>query len=86
MCCVEYKVCAAYDGAALTDLAQIEEAAILGDGSVINEGWSIDVLTYPYVINAINGNIGMIDSQCIGDYVEIPCKLIEFSKSKHATI
>jgi hypothetical protein len=52
----------------------------------INAGWSIDTNTNPYMIDtaamvAVNGNmiqfnsqmnIGMVDAQCSGDYVEIP--------------
>jgi hypothetical protein len=53
---------------------------------LINAGWSIDTNTNPYLIdtaamvmvNTINiqfnsqMNIGMVDAQCSGDYVEIP--------------
>jgi hypothetical protein len=53
---------------------------------VINPGWSLDTNTYPFRIDTagnviVNGanvifnsqiNIGMVDAQCSGDYVEIP--------------
>lgn len=53
----------------------------------INPAWSIDINTFPYIVdtqinvattNAINVqvnpniNTGLVDSQCSGDYVEIP--------------
>ena len=76
MCCVEYQVCAAYNGIALTDvLTAISESGgeAGGDLGNWNEGWSIDMMLAPYIITTIQSNIGMVDSQCSSDYVEIPC-------------
>lgn len=72
MCCVEYKVCAQYQGIALADIAQIGEAADEGNMGIWNDGFSIDLSLFPYEVNAIQGNLGLVDSQCTGDYVEIP--------------
>lgn len=75
MCCVEYQVCAAYNSIALTDvLTAISEVALEqgGDLGNWNEGWSIDMMLAPYLETTIQANIGMADSQCSGDYVEIP--------------
>merc|ERR1719510_396948 len=70
MCCVEYQLCAKYDSIALVDATGT--AAGTGEGGTTNEAWTIDMITYPFVITAIQSNIGMVDSMCIGDYVEIP--------------
>lgn len=72
MCCVEYQVCATYNGIALSDYTQTSEAADEGDKGVWNEGFSIDLALYPYEENTEQGNLGLVDSQCSGDYVEIP--------------
>lgn len=70
MCCVEYQLCAKYDSIALVDATGT--AAGTGEGGTTNEAWTIDMITYPFVIDAIQVNIGMVDSMCFGDYVEIP--------------
>jgi hypothetical protein len=74
MCCVEYKLCGAYNSIALTDAAtgaNIAAAANEGDNGVWNEAWSIDTTLFPFEEDTEQANIGMVDSQCTGDYVEI---------------
>ena len=73
MCCVEYQLCATYNSIALVDYTQTSEAADEGDKGVWNEGFSIDLALTPYEENTEQGNLGLVDSQCTGDYVEIPC-------------
>jgi len=76
MCCVEYLLCTEYDSIALTETAQTYATDdTSGNVGTFNEAWSIDLMTYPYVISATAGgqtNGGLIDAQCVGDYVEIP--------------
>lgn len=72
MCCIEYHICAAYNSIALVDFSTTSEAVILGSVARVNEGWTIDLVVLPYAISAIQNNIGMVDSQCTGDYIEIP--------------
>lgn len=74
MCCVEYMVCASYNGIALADVTQTSADATdtLGNKGVWNEGFSIDLALWPYTENAEQSNLGLVDSQCLGDYVEIP--------------
>ena len=75
MCCVEYQVCAAdTQGIALTDTTGVGAAENIGVEGIFNEGWSIDIDTNPFVEDAVTVNMGMFDSLCSGDYVEIPCK------------
>lgn len=71
MCCVEYQLCATYDGTALTDTTPTASGDV-GDGGIQNEAWTIDIVTYPFIITVIAVNVGMVDSMCFGDYVEIP--------------
>jgi len=74
MCCVQYDVCAADEqGIALVDYANA--VADAGTGGRINEGFSFDVDTSPFLTSATMDNIGMVDSQCTGDYVEIPSSM-----------
>lgn len=72
MCCVEYKVCAAYDGIALADVTQTATNGDEGQTGVWNTGFSIDLSLFPFEVSAIQSNMGLVDSQCTGDYVEIP--------------
>lgn len=76
MCCVQYQVCNSFQNQALADTAQVGAANMgLGNGATTmraNDGWSIDINTMPYAIDATQVNIGMVDSMCTGDYVEIP--------------
>merc|ERR1712141_863102 len=73
MCCVEYQVCAAdTQGIALTDTTGVGAAENIGVEGIFNEGWSIDMDTNPFVEDAVTVNMGMFDSLCSGDYVEIP--------------
>jgi len=75
MCCVEFSVCAKYNGIALTDA---EGSTTTGHEGDYSEGWSIDTNTYPFTttadaaITADETNIGMVDAMCVGDHVEIP--------------
>merc|ERR1719189_1013559 len=43
-----------------------------GTNGVWNEAFSIDLDTSPFVIRVVETNCGLVDSQCTGDYVEIP--------------
>lgn len=73
MCCVEYQPCASYAGIALADATHTGGADEgNGDVGVWNEAWSLDLLLWPYIEQAEQANLGMIDSQCLSDYVEIP--------------
>lgn len=73
MCCVEYQVCQAFNGILLTDAIGVGAAgANNGVGGIFNEGFSIDLDTTPFVIDATQGNVGMTDGQCSSDYIEIP--------------
>lgn len=73
MCCVEYQVCAAdTQGIALTDTTGVGASENIGVEGIFNEGWSIDIDTNPFVEDAVTVNMGMFDSLCSGDYVEIP--------------
>jgi len=104
MCCVEYQLCTQHNGLPLADVGTVganngvnNAAGNLGYGQGANAGtmqwinpaWSIDINTFPYVIDTdgtgvvwFNGqqgvnfnrniNSGLVDSQCSGDYVEIP--------------
>jgi hypothetical protein len=77
MCCVDYKLCTADTQAiVLTDGAQGTEAN--GANGVRNEAWTIDTDVMPFSLNAVansvtaQSDLGLIDSMCSGDYVEIP--------------
>ena len=74
MCCVQYNVCTAYNGIALADWNNGGGTTNMGSSGVFNEGWSFDINTDPFKITASQTNAGLVDSQCTGDYVEIPCK------------
>jgi len=69
MCCTEYQLCTAYNGISLADTTAI--AITGGANGIYNEAWTLDMDTNPFVINT-QTNIGMVDNQCTGDYVEIP--------------
>lgn len=77
MCCVEYLVCAKYNGIALTDKEGTASTST-GTGGDYSEGWSIDTVTYPAVLTADASatadqtNSGLVDALCVGDHVEIP--------------
>jgi len=70
MCCTEYQLCTSYNGIALADAGAA--SSIGGSNGVYNEAWTIDMDTTPFTIDATQTNIGMVDNQCTGDYVEIP--------------
>lgn len=72
MCCVEYLACSSYNSIALIDVANGINAADNGASATWNEAFSIDLNTAPYLTEQTYTNIGMIDSLCTGDYVEIP--------------
>lgn len=74
MCCTEYKPCASYQGIALLDglHASLQADNSVGDKGVWNEAWSFDTMLWPFIENNIQENLGMADSQCLGDHVEIP--------------
>lgn len=72
MCCIEYQLCQQFEGTALADADVTESAGIAGDAPTHNEAFTIDVLLYPFIINAESANSGLVDSQCVSDYVEIP--------------
>ena len=82
MCCVEFLVCARYKGIALTDAAGTASIST-GSGGHFSESWSIDTVTYPFVLTASitatanQANVGAVDAMCPGDHVEIPCKVIQ---------
>jgi len=69
MCCTEYQLCTAYNGIALGDTTAIAISG--GANGIYNEAWTLDMDTNPFVIDD-QTNIGMVDNQCTGDYVEIP--------------
>lgn len=71
MCCVEYQVCQTYAGIALTQTIGTL-GTNLGTEGIYSEGWSIDTQTGPFVIDGTEDNVGMVDTQCSGDYVEVP--------------
>jgi len=77
MCCVEFLVCARYKGIALTDAAGTASIST-GSGGHFSESWSIDTVTYPFVLTASitatanQANVGAVDAMCPGDHVEIP--------------
>jgi len=70
MCCVQYNVCTAdSQGIVLTDSAGTAAAAANG---AKNAGWSLDTDNTPFTIETTQENMGLVDSLCYGDYVEIP--------------
>lgn len=76
MCCVNYLLCTLdTQGILLTDSTG---STALGAGGVKNEAWSLDTVVAPFSISGIansvtaQANMGLIDSMCTGDYVEIP--------------
>jgi len=72
MCCVEYNVCQVYNSIELPDLLSGDAAnANNGGYGLVNDGWSISLSQMPYIIAAFE-NTGKVDSECPGDYVEIP--------------
>jgi len=73
MCCVEYQVCASYNGIALAD----KQSGIAGvSNGLYNEGFTIDGDTTPFTNTPTAAeNTGLVDSQCTGDYVEIPSSM-----------
>jgi len=76
MCCVQYNVCTTYQGIALADWSLgTGGTANMGSRGVFNEGWSFDINTDPFLIDVSQVNVGLVDSQCSGDYVEIPSSM-----------
>merc|ERR1711936_1081641 len=72
MCCVEYMVCNAdTQGILLTD-QKGPTTTNTGSEGTFNEGWSIDTVTAPFIVDATMSNMGLVDSMCFGDYVSIP--------------
>lgn len=87
MCCVEYMLCTVYDGIALTDETQTS-IDNLGGIADYNEAWTIDLNGYPYIIGVTAGgqpNAGMVDAQCVSDYVEIPSSWSAACGSGHSS-
>jgi len=74
MCCTQYNICATYNGIALADWTN-GDTSNMGSGGVFNEGWSFDINTASFIIDATQSNVGLVDSQCTGDYVEIPSSM-----------
>jgi len=75
MCCVQYDVCATdTQGIALVDYANGLTTNV-GTSGRFNEGFSFDVDVSPYVIHTTQTNSGLVDSQCTGDYIEIPSSM-----------
>merc|ERR1712088_764431 len=54
------------------DTTGVGAAENIGVEGIFNEGWSIDIDTNPFVEDAVTVNMGMFDSLCSGDYIEIP--------------
>jgi len=76
MCCVQYDVCTTYNGEALVDFNNGITANNNGASGIYNEGFSFDMNISPnFVIHASQVNSGLVDSQCTGDYVEIPSSM-----------
>jgi len=75
MCCTEYNVCAVYKGETLADWQSANPNANMGTNGIYNAGWSFDINTTPFIIDADQVNVGLVDSQCTGDYVEIPSSM-----------
>jgi hypothetical protein len=81
-CCILYQVCNQYAGVDLT-AAEGAGAVLTGDDGWISEGWSFH--TTILKAGALEGSgiaagalaiaesdLGLVDAQCSGDYVEIP--------------
>jgi len=74
MCCTQYDICTTYNGIALVDFTGT--SANNGGSAIFAEGFSFDIDLAPnFVIAAIEVNAGLVDSQCTGDYVEIPTSM-----------
>jgi len=74
MCCVQYDVCLTYQGLALNDWNNNLGNNDGTEGN-FNEGWSFHTNVAPYIIKTTQANVGLVDSQCTGDYVEIPSSM-----------
>jgi len=78
MCCVEFLVCAKYNGIALADAAGSPTTNTYGTAGHFSEGWSIDTATLPWAniidaaITAKDHDLGAVDAMCAADHVEIP--------------
>jgi len=75
MCCVEYQVCTTFNSITLTDTINVGGANDGTNAVTINEGWSIDLITTPFLTSTAPdflGDGGLADGACSGDYVEIP--------------
>jgi len=75
MCCVEYALCSTYNGIALGDTVSTNIAANMGISGIYSQAWMMDLDVSPYLIDASQTNQGLVDSQCSGDYVEIPSSM-----------
>jgi len=71
MCCVEYQVCAA-DSQGILLIDETGTGVDTGTSGTFNEGWSLDTDVSPFVETTSMSNMGLVDSLCSGDYVEIP--------------
>ena len=80
MCCVEYQVCTTFNSITLTDTINVGGANDGTNAVTINEGWSIDLITTPFLTSTAPdflGDGGLADGACSGDYVEIPSKAFD---------
>lgn len=71
MCCVQYQVCQSYNGIALTSSTGNVGSDAGWKGTFV-ESFSIDIALSPFLLDGTQNNVGMVDSQCSGDYIEIP--------------
>merc|ERR1711997_542781 len=71
MCCVQYQVCAA-DSLGILLIDETGTGTNTGTKGTFNEGWSLDTDVSPFVEDDAMANMGLVDSLCSGDYVEIP--------------
>lgn len=71
MCCVEYQVCNA-DSQGILLIDETGTGTDTGTSGTFNEGWSLDTDVSPFVETTSQSNMGLVDSLCSGDYVEIP--------------
>lgn len=77
MCCVQYQLCSSYNGIALGDTVTTTAVANMGTSAYFTQAWLIDTDATPFIIDATMAGVGMVDSQCTTDYVEIPCKIFQ---------
>lgn len=72
-CCMLFQVCTQFDGIDLTVAAAGGNAAN-GLSSIIHQGWSfhVDIVLAAGGATITTMDLGLVDVQCTGDYVEIP--------------